>query len=79
MPRFNLKERGALGLIWDALAAMSRDGAYYTRVGGESLRLPRAMVWVVVDELPMRLAMYEYSVRVLVLSIIIAPRRWPAD
>lgn len=72
MPTFNLKERGALGLIWDALAAMARDGAYYTRVGGESMRLPRAMVWIVVDELPMRLAMYEYSVRVLILSIIIA-------
>jgi signal transduction histidine kinase len=72
MPTFNLKERGALGLIWDALTAMARDGAYYTRVGGESMRLPRAMVWIVVDELPMRLAMYEYSVRVLVLSIIIA-------
>ena len=54
MPTFNLKERGALGLIWDALAAMTRDGAYYTRVGGESMRLPRAMVWIVVDELPMR-------------------------
>src|SRR6478735_4649392 len=72
MPTFNLKERGALGLIWDALAAMTRDGAYYTRVGGESLRLPGAMVWIVVDELPMRLAMHDYSVRVLVLSIIIA-------
>src|SRR5215470_12473791 len=45
MPRFNLKERGALGLIWDALGAMTREGSYYTRVGGESLRLPRAMVW----------------------------------
>jgi signal transduction histidine kinase len=72
MPTFNLKERGPLGLIWDALAAMARDGAYYTRVGGESMRLPRAMVWIVVDELPMRLAMYDFSVRVLVLSIIIA-------
>ena len=72
MPTFNLKERGALGLIWDALAAMSRDGAYYTRVGGESMRLPKAMVWIVVDELPMRIAMYDYTVRVLVLSIIIA-------
>jgi signal transduction histidine kinase len=51
---------------------MTRDGAYYTRVGGESMRLPRAMVWIVVDELPMRIAMYDYSVRVLMLSIIIA-------
>src|SRR5215472_6367827 len=72
MPTFNLKERGALGLIWDALAAMTRDGAYYTRVGGESMRLPKAMVWIVVDELPMRIAMYGYTGRVLLLSIIIA-------
>ncbi len=72
MPRFNLKERGALGLIWDALGAMTRDGAYYTRVGGESMRLPKAMVWIVVDELPMRIAMYGYTGRVLLLSIIIA-------
>ena len=72
MPTFNLKERGALGLIWDALAAMARDGAYYTRIGGESMRLPNAMVWIVVDELPMRIAMYGYAGRVLLLSIIIA-------
>ena len=72
MQRFNLKERGALGLIWDALAAMTRDGAYYTRVGGESMRLPKAMVWIVVDELPMRIAMYDFTGRVLLLSIIIA-------
>ncbi len=72
MPTFNLKERGALGLIWDALAAMTRDGAYYTRVGGESMRLPNAMVWIVVDELPMRLAMYRYAGTVLALSIMIA-------
>jgi signal transduction histidine kinase len=72
MPTFNLKERGSLGLIWDALATMTRDGAYYTRVGGESMRLPHAMVWIVVDELPMRIAMYGYSGRVAALSIIIA-------
>src|SRR5258707_458035 len=42
MPTFNLMERGALGLIWDALATMSRDGAYYSRIGGVSNRLPNA-------------------------------------
>lgn len=72
MQTFNLKERGSLGLIWDALAAMTRDGPYYTRVGGESMRLPNAMVWIVVDELPMRLAMYRYAGTVLALSIMIA-------
>jgi len=72
MPTFDLTERGALGLIWDALAAMMRDGPYYTRVGGESMRLPHAKVWIVVDELPMRIAMYGYAARMLVLSIIVA-------
>jgi signal transduction histidine kinase len=72
MPSFNLKEQGALMLIWDALAAMASDGSRYIRVGGESMRLPHAMVWIVADELPMRIAMYGYASRILVLSIIIA-------
>ena len=72
MQGFNLKDRGALGLIWDALEAMARDGTHYIRVGGESMRLPGAMVWIVVDEPPMRAAMYGYASRILVLSIIIA-------
>jgi signal transduction histidine kinase len=72
MPAFNLKEEGALMLIWDALRAMANDGQRYIRVGGESMRLPNAMVWIVADELPMRIAMYGYAGRILVLSIIIA-------
>ena len=72
MPSYNLKEEGMFTLIWDALAAMTHDGARYIRVGGESMRLPHAMVWIVVDELPMRIAMYSYATRILVLSIIIA-------
>lgn len=72
MPTFNLMERGALGLIWDALAAMTRKGSYYIRVGGESMRLPKAMVWIVVDEQPMRQAMYAYAARMLALSTIVS-------
>jgi signal transduction histidine kinase len=72
MQTFNLMERSQLGQIWDSLMAMARDGAYYTRVGGNSMRLPNAMVWIVVDELPMRLAMYHYTATVLLLSITIA-------
>jgi signal transduction histidine kinase len=72
MPAFNLKEEGALMLIWDALRTMANDGPLYIRVGGESMRLPKAMVWIVADELPMRIAMYAYAGRILVLSIIIA-------
>ncbi len=72
MPGYNLMEESVLTLIWDALAAMAHDGARYIRVGGESMRLPKAMVWIVIDELPMRIAMYEYATRILVLSVIIA-------
>jgi signal transduction histidine kinase len=72
MPTFDLQNTGALRLIWDALAAMSRDGAFYMRIGGESMRLPKAKVWIVVDELPMRIAMYAFAWRVLALSVIVA-------
>lgn len=51
---------------------MGQDGSRYIRVGGESMRLPKAMVWIVVDELPMRIAMYAYAARILILSIIIS-------
>src|SRR5438105_15488645 len=37
MPTFNLKEEGAVMMIWDALAAMANDGSRYIRVGGESM------------------------------------------
>lgn len=72
MQTFNLMDRSALGSIWDALVAMTRDGAHYMRVGGQSMRLPNAMVWIVIDELPMRLAMYRYAGTVLALSVMVA-------
>ncbi len=72
MPTFDLQKDNQLTLIWDALVAMSRDGAYYMRVGGESLRLPKAKVWIVIDELPMRIAMYAFAWRVLALSLMVA-------
>lgn len=72
MPTFNLKDRGGLMLIWDALDAMAYRGARYIRVGDQSARLPNAMVWIVADEQPMRQAMYGYASRILVLSLIIA-------
>ncbi len=72
MPTFDLQKTSGLEMIWDALAAMGRDGAYYMRVGGESMRLPKAKVWIVIDELPMRIAMYAYAWRVLALSVIVA-------
>ena len=72
MTSFNLAERGQLGMIWDVLQAMARDGSQYIRVGGHSMRLPNAMVWIIVDELPMRIAMFGFAGRVLAMSLIIA-------
>lgn len=72
MPTFDLQKDNQLMLVWDALRAMVREGAYYTRIGGESMRLPKAKVWIVVDELPMRIAMYAYAWRVLAISAIVA-------
>lgn len=71
-PTFDLQKTGMLELVWDALKAMSRDGAYYMRIGGESMRLPKAKVWIVIDELPMRIAMYSFAWRALTLSLIVA-------
>ena len=72
MTTFDITERGQLGMIWDALEAMTRGGQWYMRVGGRSMRLPQAMVWIIVDELPLRIAMYGFAGRILVLSLIIA-------
>jgi signal transduction histidine kinase len=72
MTTFNLAERGQLGMIWDALDAFRRTGPWYVRVGGQSMRLPQAMVWIIIDELPLRIAMYGFAGRILILSLIIA-------
>lgn len=72
MPVFDLQKTGPLELVWDAVKTMSRDGAFYMRIGGESVRLPKAKVWIVIDELPMRLAIYEFAWRVLLLSLGVA-------
>ena len=72
MMRFNFAERGQVGMIWDALQAMARDGTQFISVGGHSMRLPNAMVWIIVDELPMRIAMYGYAGRILLMSVVIA-------
>ena len=69
---FELSDPGFMELIWDALEAMARSGSYELRVGGHSSRMSAAHVSVYVDELPLRVAMYGYAQRILVLSIIIA-------
>ena len=69
---FDLVDAMVPELIWDALEAMLRSGSYEIRVGGRSLRMPHARVYVMVDELPMRLQMHAYAQRILLLSVLIA-------
>ena len=69
---FEIADAMVLELIWDAMQAMARSGSHNIRVGGRSLRMPNARVYIIVDELPLRLQMYAYTQRILLLSIIIA-------
>jgi signal transduction histidine kinase len=69
---FELSETGWVDLIGDAMMAMGRDGSYMLRVGGTSRRMTNSHVYILVDELPMRIAMYAFAGRVLALSLIIA-------
>ncbi|TXL72051.1 HAMP domain-containing histidine kinase [Vineibacter terrae] len=67
-----LVDASVMELIWDALEAMARSGSYELRVGGRSNRMPAFHVYVYLDELPMRIGMYDYAKRILILSIMIA-------
>ncbi len=69
---FDLVDAMVPELIWDALEAIVRSGNYEIRVGGRSLRMPGAHVYIMVDELPLRLQMHAYAQRILLLSVLIA-------
>ncbi|MCW5746987.1 MAG: HAMP domain-containing histidine kinase [Alphaproteobacteria bacterium] len=72
MGTVELMDAGFASLIWEALQAMARSGSHELRVGGKSSRMTNAHVYVYVDELPLRIAMYGYAQRILILSVIIA-------
>jgi signal transduction histidine kinase len=59
-------------LIWEALATLARDGSRMVRVVAASPRDPGVLVETILDEAPMRVAMYEFSGRILLLSIVIS-------
>ncbi len=70
--RVDLRAAGFFGLIEDAFAALLRRGPYVLAVMGPSPRDSGVMVEVAFDEAPMRRAMYDYSRRILALSILIS-------
>lgn len=69
---FDLRETGFLEWIGDAVAALARRENRVLRVIGASPRDGEATVEVLLDEAPLRRAMYAFSGRILTLSIIIS-------
>jgi signal transduction histidine kinase len=69
---FDLRRETFFGLIADSFAALARSGPYIIRVIGPSPRDSRTLVEVTLDEAVMRAGMYDYSERILALSIGIA-------
>ncbi len=58
--------------IREAFSTLAQDENRILRIIGESPKDPKVMVEVLIDEAPMRAAMWEYSGRILNLSIVIS-------
>lgn len=68
----DLMHQDFFGLIMDAFGTLLRTDNRILRVMGTSPRYPEVDVEVVIDERPMRLAMWDYSQRILALSLLIS-------
>ncbi len=69
---FNLDDATPWMMIADAFDTLVQSRNRVLRILGYSEREGGAMIEVILDETPLRLAMYSYSVRILGLSIAIA-------
>ena len=69
---FDLRRSGFVSLIVDALVTLAQADNRVIRVVAPSPKNPDILVEVVLDEAPMRRAMYAYSWRILSLSIVIS-------
>ena len=69
---FDLRDRGFFMLIGDAFDTLFQTGNRILRVVAPSPRHPQAIVEIVIDEAPMRMALVDYSNRILALSIVIS-------
>ncbi len=69
---FDLRRAGFVTLIADAFVALAQTDNRVIRVVAPSPKNPGTLVEVVLDEAPMRRAMYGYSWRILSLSIVIS-------
>ncbi|HXV26091.1 MAG TPA: HAMP domain-containing sensor histidine kinase [Alphaproteobacteria bacterium] len=69
---FDLREGTFFGLIGDAFATLQRREDRRIRVVGPAPFDPSTQVEVVINEAPLRIAMYDFSKRILGLSIVIS-------
>ena len=69
---FDLRRGSFFGFIGNAFVSLAETQNRVIRVRGMSPRDPSVFVEVVLDEAPMRMAMIDYSERILVLSIVIS-------
>lgn len=69
---FDLRDRSPLMWIPEAFATLIQTRNRVLRVVAEAPRVPGATLEVLLDEAPLREAMYGYSVRILTLSILIS-------
>jgi hypothetical protein len=69
---FDLRERGFFMLIGDAFETLFQSDNRVLRIVAPSPRHPQAIVEIAIDEAPMRMALIDYSYRILALSIVIS-------
>ena len=69
---YDLNQGSFFGLIGDAFAAMAAGDGRVLRVTGTSPKDPEVQVEVVMEESPLRWAMFGYSQRILALSLVIS-------
>lgn len=69
---YDLREATFMGLVMDAFRVLAQDGNRILRVMAPSPKQPGVLVETIIDEKPMRMAMYDYSNRILALSIVIS-------
>lgn len=70
--QYDLRGQSFLGLVGDAFVVLGQTRGRVIRVVGTSPRHREAVVEVVMDEAPMRMAMLDYAQSILALSIIIS-------
>ena len=68
---YDLSKGKFFSLIGDAFMTLAGDGSRILRVMGKLPKEPNVRIEVVISEAPLRVAMIDYSTRILALSIVI--------